>query len=109
MLGLALVPILGIMGAALAYVAGGVAMATLYFKGSHRFYAIPYPFRRYAASIMTMLIVLTVFAVVDLYWSWRLVVWTFGTVMVWTALFAGSEMPAELVGQWRTKLPMVWH
>ena len=81
-LGLALVPILGIMGAALAYVAGGLAMTTLYFKGSHHFYAIPYPFRRYAASLMVILIVLTVFAVADLHLSWRLVVWAIGTLMV---------------------------
>ena len=106
-LGLALVPTLGIMGAALAYMAGGIAMTTLYFKGSHRFYAIPYPFHRYAVSLMTMLIVLSVFAVVDLHWSWRLVVWASGTLMVWIALFARSELSAELVGQWRTKLPMV--
>jgi O-antigen/teichoic acid export membrane protein len=107
MLGLALVPTLGIMGAALAYMAGGVAMATLYFKGSHRFYAIPYPFYRYAASLMTMLILLTVFAVVDLDWSWRLVLWAIGTLVVWIALFARSGLPAELIGQWRARLPMV--
>jgi len=106
-LGLALVPTLGIMGAALAYVAGGMAMATLYFKGSHRFYAIPYPFYRYAASLMTMLIVLTVFAVIDLEWSWRLVVWAIGTLVVWIALFARSELPADLIGHWRARLPMV--
>ena len=106
-LGLALVPTLGIMGAALAYVAGGIAMATLYFKGSHRFYAIPYPYYRYAASLMTMLIVLTVFAVVDLEWSWRLVVWAIGTLVVWIALFARSELPADLIGHWRARLPMV--
>jgi O-antigen/teichoic acid export membrane protein len=106
-LGLALVPTLGIMGAALAYVAGGIAMATLYFMGSHRFYAIPYPFYRYAASLMTMLIVLTVFAVVDLEWSWRLVVWAIGTLVVWIALFARSELPADLIGHWRARLPMV--
>jgi O-antigen/teichoic acid export membrane protein len=97
-LGLALVPTLGITGAALAYVAGGMAMTTLYFKGSHRFYAIPYPFYRYAASLMSMVIVLTVFAVVDLDWSWRLVVWAIGTLVVWIALFARSELPAELIG-----------
>ncbi|MGH7180805.1 MAG: oligosaccharide flippase family protein, partial [Nitrospiraceae bacterium] len=103
-LGLVLIPILGIMGAALAYVAGGLAMITLYFKGSHRFYAIPYPFRRYTASLMVILIVLTVFAVSDLQLSWRLVVWAIGTMMVWISLFIGSELPAELVGLWRTKL-----
>jgi len=106
-IGLVLIPTLGLIGAALACVAGGMAMATLYFKGSHRFYSIPYPFHRYVASLMTILIVLTVFTVIDLHWSWRLVVWGIGTLMVWIALFARSELPAELIGQWRTKLPVV--
>ena len=104
-LGLVLVPTLGIMGAALAYVAGGMAMAILYFNGSHHFYAIPYPFHRYAASLVTILILLTVYAVVDFDWSWRLAVWAIGTVVVWIALFARSEFPAELIGQWRARLP----
>jgi hypothetical protein len=93
------------MGAALAYVAGGMAMAILYFNGSHHFYAIPYPFHRYAASLVTILILLTVYAVVDFDWSWRLAVWAIGTVVVWIALFARSEFPAELIGQWRARLP----
>jgi hypothetical protein len=54
-----------------------------------------------------MLIVLTVFAVIDLEWSWRLVVWAIGTLVVWIALFARSELPADLIGHWRARLPMV--
>ena len=70
-LGLVLIPSLGVQGAAIAYAMGAAVMASLYFIGSDRFYAIPYPFRAFGLALFVTVAVLGAFAVFAVHWPWR--------------------------------------
>jgi O-antigen/teichoic acid export membrane protein len=90
-LGLILVPALGIIGAAVAYAMGGVAMVSLYLWGSHRFYLIRYPFRAYGGVLLVTLALLATFSILDLQRMWRLALWLVAALVVMATLFRATR------------------
>jgi O-antigen/teichoic acid export membrane protein len=99
MLALLLTPMLGIIGAAIAYVVGGLAMVSLYFLGSHRFYPIHYPFPAFGTALLATLALLVVFSALQLPLGWRL------------AIFVLTESPVVAVLLWslRSAVPVTNH
>lgn len=69
---LILIPLLGIRGAAIAYMTGAATMAGLYLVGSQRFYAIPYPIRAFGTALFGTVAVLSTFTAFVIYWPWRI-------------------------------------
>jgi O-antigen/teichoic acid export membrane protein len=69
---LTLIPLLGIRGAAIAYMTGAATMAGLYLMGSQRFYAIPYPTRAFGMALFATVAVLSTFTAFAIYWPWRI-------------------------------------
>lgn len=88
-LALALMPVLGVAGAAVAYAAGGLAMLTLYMRGSHALYPIAYPYLTLAFALVAMVAFIAAVHLSAPPLGWRLAGWAVVSASILFALAPG--------------------